>query len=230
MKVLVIGTSQWVLRDINFCLKVRYPDIAVISVAKGLKGVEMVEVEAPELVMVDSSLTDIDTPDLISRIRDFSDVPIVILSDEQADKERIWGLEAGADEYIIKPFSPIDLLARVTALLRRAQALGFKPEHSVLVGSELTINFTTHEVLLRGEPVKLTPIEFHLLSELARHENRVVSHRILLERVWGSEYIGDSQLIKKHIYRLRSKLGLGSRVPQVIFSERGLGYKFVRPH
>ena len=228
MKVLVIENNRQVVRDISFCLKVRYPEVIVISVAEGSKGIEMVETESPDLVMADSSLADVDTLDLVSKIREFSDVPLVILSEAETDMDRARGLEAGADEYVTKPFSPIELLARVKALLRRTQGLGFKPERLVSIG-ELTINFTTHEVFHSGEQVKLTPIEYDLLSELVRNEGRVLTHPSLLEKVWGSEYVSDISFTKRYIHRLRKKLHDDPDNPRMIHTERGVGYKFITP-
>jgi len=228
MKVLVIEDNEQVIRDLSFCLQVRYPEAIIVSVAEGAKGIEMVETESPDLVMVDSSLPDIDTLDLVSKIREFSDVPLIILSEAETDMDRARGLEAGADEYVTKPFSPIELLARVRALLRRTQRIGFKRERLLSVGSELTINFSTHEVLVSGKRVKLTPIEYNLLSELARNEGRVLTHHALLEKVWGSEYTNDPSFVKKYIYRLRSKLEPNASDPQLLLTERGVGYKFVR--
>jgi len=229
VKVLVIEDNQQVVKDISFCLEVRYPEVIVVSVAEGPKGIEMVETESPDLVMVDSSLPDIDTLDLVRNIREFSDVPLIILSEAQTDIDRARSLEAGADEYVIKPFSPIELLARVRALLRRTQGFGFKPERMVSISKELTINFTTHEVFLSGKRVKLTPIEYHLFSELVRNEGRVLTHRALLEKVWGSEYANDCSFVKKYIYRLRSKLEQDASKPQMLLAERGIGYKLIRP-
>lgn len=228
MKVLVIEDNRRVIRDISFCLQVRYPEVILVSVAEGLKGIELVETESPDLVMVDSCLPDIDTLDLVSTIREFSDVPLIILYEAETDMDRARGLEAGADEYVIKPFSPIELLARVRALLRRTQGIGFKPKCLVSIGGELTINFTTHEVVLSGMRVKLTPVEFDLLSELVRNEGRVLTHRALLEKVWGSEYADDFSFVKKYIYRLRSKLEPDASKPQMLLTERGVGYKFVK--
>jgi len=229
VKVLVIENNRQVVRDISFCLQVRYPEVIVVSAAEGPKGLEMVETESPDLVMVASSLPDTDTLDLVSRIREFSDVPLIILSEAETDMDRARDLEAGADEYVTKPFSPIELLARVKALLRRTQGLGFKPERLVSIGSELTINFTTHEVFLSGNPVRLTPIEYHLLSELVRNGGRVLTHRVLLEKVWGSEYNNDCSFVKKYVYRLRSKLESDASKPQMLLTERGIGYRFITP-
>jgi len=228
VKVLVIENNQQVVRDVSFCLQVRYPEVSVVSVAEGQKGIEMVETESPDLVMVDSSLPDIDTLDLVSEIREFSDVPLIILCEAETDMDRAKGLEAGADEYVAKPFSPIELLARVRALLRRTQGVGFKPERSVSIGSELTIDFTTNEVFLSGKRVKLTPIEYNLLTELVRNNGKVLTHDSLLEKVWGSEYTTEYSFVKKYIYRLRSKLERDASKPQMLITERGIGYKFVK--
>jgi len=189
----------------------------------------MVETESPDLVMVGSSLCDIDTLDLVNEIREFSDAPLIILCQAVTDMDVARGLEAGADEYVTKPFSPMELLARVRALLRRTQGLGFKPERLVSIGVELTINFATREVFLSGKYVKLTPIEYDLLTHLVRNEGRVLTHGILLEKVWGSEYDNDRSFVKKYVYRLRSKLEQDASKPQMLLTERGIGYRFVRP-
>jgi len=190
----------------------------------------MVETESPDLVIADSSLSDIDILDLVSKIRDFSDVPLIILYEAATEMERARGLETGADEYINKPFSSVELLARVNALLRRTQRLGFKPERVISIGSELTINHATHEVILStGKRVKLTPTEYHLLLELVRNEGRMLTHRSLLDKIWGSEYADDYSHVKKYIYRLRFKLETNVKQPKMILTERGIGYKFVKP-
>jgi len=226
--VLVVEDDRKVIGDISLCLKVRYSEVTIVSAAEGLKGIEMVETESPDLVMVDSSLPDIDALDLIERIREFSDVPLIMLCEVDTDMDRAKGLEAGADEYIIKPFGPIELLAHIRALLRRTQGLGFKPGRLVSIG-ELTINFATHEAFLSGRRVKLTPVEYNLLSELVRNEGRVLTHRVLMEKVWGSEYTDEFSFIKKYIYRLRSKLESDASKPQMILTERGIGYRFIKP-
>jgi len=229
VKVLVVGDNQQVVRNVSFCLQLRYPEISVVSVAEVPKGIEMVETESPDLVMLDSSLPDIDTLDWVSKIREFSDVPLIILCEAETDMDRARGLEAGADEYVTKLFNPIELLARLRALLRRTQGVGFKPEGLFSFGGELTINFTTREVFLSSKRVKLTPIEYHLLSELVKNEGKVLTHSTLLEKVWGLEYANDYSFVKKYIYRLRSKLEPDASKPQMLLTERGIGYKFVRP-
>ena len=229
MRVLIIEDSQQVVKDVSFCLQVRYPDIIMISVDAGRKGIDLIETEVPDLLIVDSSLPDIDLLSLISSIRDFSDIPLIILSDVETDMDRARNLEAGADEYVNKPFSPIELLAKVKALLRRTRGAGFKTESLVSIGDELSINFATREVFLSGKRIRLTPIEYHLLSVLIRNDGRVITHGRLLERVWGSEYTSDYTFVKKYIYRLRGKIELDARKPQMLLTERGIGYRFVKP-
>ena len=228
MKVLVIEDNKQVLRDVALCLQVRYPEVILVSAADGQKGMDLVEKETPDLVLLDSSLPDIDSLDLVNKIREFSDVPLVILSDAVTDMDGARYLEAGADSYVTKPLSPIYFLAGIRALLRRTQGTGFKRGHSISAGN-LSINTGAQEVFLSGKRVKLTPIEYQLLSELVRNNGRVLTHTVLLEKVWGFEYEKVDGFIKKYIYRLRSKLESDASKPQMILTERGICYKFVKP-
>ncbi|MFC1932950.1 winged helix-turn-helix domain-containing protein [Chloroflexota bacterium] len=228
MKVLVFEHEKQVIRDISFCLEVRYAGVDVIAVAKAQQGIDLVETESPDLVIVGSDLPDMPTLDIIKNIRDFSNVALIVLSEENTSLERAKELEMGADDYIIKPFSPIEFLARIRALLRRIQRDGFRPQSIVTIGSELTINFATREVFLAGKRLGLTPTEYHLLSELVRNEGRVLTHGTLLEKVWGSEYIDTPSFVKKYVHRLRSKIEPDANNPQMIVTERGVGYRFVK--
>ena len=228
MKVLVIEDNQQIIEEISFCLQFRYPEVEIASTTDGWKGIAMVETESPDLTLLDSSLPGVNTLYLVSKIREFSDVPLIILSEGETDMDRARCLETGADEYVTKPFSPIELLASIKALLRRTQRAGFRPERWVSVGSELTINFTTHEVFLSGKPVKLTPIEYNLLAELVNNSGRVLTHRNLLDKVWGSEYVDERSFLKKYVYRLRCKIEANTSKPQMLLTERGVGYKFVK--
>ena len=227
MKVLVIGDSQDVVKDISFCLHLRWPDVIIVSTTQGSNGIELLEAEAPDLVMVDFSLPDMNGLDLVGKVREFSDVPLTILTGgTEADRAKV--LEAGADDYIVKPLSAIDVLAKVNALLRRTHAAGFQRNHMPLVRGSLVINSPTREVFLHGAPVKLTPHEYDLLFQLVRNEGRVLSHCTLLEKVWGLEYARDLSFLKKYIYRLRQKLHDDASLPQMILTERGVGYRFTR--
>jgi len=184
MRVLVIEGDQKVLKDITFCLRVRYPDVVVVSAVQGRKGIDLLESEAPDLCLLDDSSPDGDILDLISNIREFSDIPMIVMANNRGDLDRSKILEAGADEYVNKPFSPIELLAVVRALLRRTKGLDLKAEETFAVDNRLTVNFSTHEVTLNGKTVKLIPTEYKMLAKLVRNEGRVVTTHTLLETVW----------------------------------------------
>ena len=229
MKVLVIEDSVQVVNDIAFCLQVRYPDVDVISTDKGENGIDLIELESPYLVIVDTSLPDISTIDLVKRIREFSDIALIVISSDNDPFERAKELEAGADEYIIKPFSPIEFLAKIRALFRRiGGGVNFSNAGPVNYGKELTVNFTTREVIVSGKHLRLTPIEFQLLSELVRNEGRITPSDTLAEKIWGPDYYDANGTIKKYVHRLRSKIEPDVNNPQMIITERGLGYKFNR--
>jgi DNA-binding response OmpR family regulator len=228
VKVLIVEHEKRLIKDISFFLGIRYSNCGVISTDKCLEGIELIETEMPDLVIVDSSPPDIDILDCINKIRQFSDVPTLILIEGESDIDRAMVLEAGADEYITKPFNPIELVARVNALLRRTHGNCFKPDN-ILAAGALTINFGTREVSLSGRQINLTPHEYSLLAELARNEGKVLPHRVLLEKVWGSEYVTDYTFVKKYIYRLRYKLESDPDKPQMLLTERGIGYRFVKP-
>ena len=226
MKVLVIEYKQWTVKDTYFCVQVGYPEDIVILMSQGTTGIKMVQTESPDLVVIDSS-SNVDTVELVKKIREFSDVPLVVLSEGETDIQRAEGLEVGADDYIIKPISQIEFLARAGAILRRSQRARFKPGHLVSIG-ELTIDLTAQEVFLSGRRVKMTPIEYRLLSELVRNAGRALSYRSLLERVWGQEYVDACYSLKRYICRLRSKLEHDRSKPQMLLTERGVGYKFIK--
>jgi two-component system KDP operon response regulator KdpE len=228
MKVLIIEDDQQVINNIAFCLAVRYPEVVTASSPRWQKALELIETGLPDLIIISSSLPGIKITDIISQMRRFCTVPLLVLIEGESDIDRAMVLEAGADDYIHKPFSPIELVARVTALFRRAYRLGFKHDHTLSAG-QLTINFNTHDVSLSGRTVRLTPHEYSLLTELAQNEGRVLTHSLLLEKVWGPEYTGDHAFIKKYIYRLRCKLELDPENPRMLLCERGIGYRFVSP-
>jgi two-component system KDP operon response regulator KdpE len=229
VKVLLIEDNQEIVDSLCLCLKLVWPQVNTIATAEAAKGIELVEAESPDIVILSLELPDMDGFDVLTQICSFSNVPIIVLSARQAEMDKAKALETGADDYITKPFSPIDLLARVKAVLRRGGMPQFKQVNSPLfVSDNLTINFATRDVLISGNPVKLTPIEYNLLCNLARNQGRVISHRSLLEKTWGSNYTDDISFLKKYIYRLRVKLNDSNPSHQMLVSVRGIGYKFVR--
>jgi DNA-binding response OmpR family regulator len=228
MKVLIIEEDNQIVNNVAFCLAVRYPEVVTVASERWQQAKELIETELPDLIIVSSSLPEINITELIKQIRECFDDPLLALIESESDIDRAMVLEAGADDYIHRPFSPIELVARVTALLRRTRGLGFKRDRILSAGA-LTINLSTRDVSLSGRPVRLTPREYSLLTELARNEGRVLPNNLLLEKVWGSEYSGDYAFIKKYIYRLRCKLEPDPENPCMLLNERGIGYRFIRP-
>jgi DNA-binding response OmpR family regulator len=227
VKVLILAGDQQIVNNISFCLRVRYPEVRVFDAGDEKRAVKVAGEEEPDLIFIDSSLKGLDVTIPISHIREVSEAPLIVLSDNETDMDRARGLEAGADQYASRSVSPIELLARCKALLRRTGGRGFNVAKTVSI-DQLTVNLTTHEVFLSGQPVKVTPIEFGLLSELAVNEGRVVATRDLLDKVWGPEYTRESNMVKTYMYRLRSKLKSADASYHRILNERGFGYKLVR--
>ena len=227
MKTVVVATDGRVLHNVAFLLQMRYPDVEVVAVTTASKVLATIENEAPDVVIVDSSFTGPDTIILIKELRKTSDALLVILTETESDIDKAQLLEVGADEYVGKPLSAIKLLSKVKALLRRVKGLGFQEERTLSMANGLTIHFSTREVDISGKRVQLTPHEYDLLSELARNVGKVVTHAALLDRVWGEEYSGDSEFLKKYIYRLRTKLETNPAQPRLLVNERGIGYKLI---
>jgi len=227
LKALLITDNQRLITDIRFYLNEKYPGMVVVAADESGKSVAMIEAEPPDLIILDASLpTNQDMPDLIRKIREFSEAPLIILSESETDVDKARWIETGVDGYAAKPLNPVALLAMIRAILRRSEGTGFKSERTVSLVNGLSINYATHQVFLSGNEVKLTPTEYRLLSELARNKGRVLDNRSLLAKVWGSEYVDDSSFPKKYIYRLRQKLHDDSGNHQMIHTERGIGYRF----
>ena len=213
------------MQAISTCFEMRWPDSIILTASEGMKGIELVETESPDVVLLDIGLPDMNGFEVLRQIRFFSDVPIIIETVEEQEPERVRGLELGADDYIIKPFSYIELLARVNAVVRRSQTLDFKDNMPDFVSSNLTIDFATREVRLEGKLVRLTPTEYKLLYLLVRNSGQVITQKRLMQQVWGEDYIENTDYLRAYIRRLRDKLQ--DDPPQMILTEHGIGYKFV---
>jgi two-component system KDP operon response regulator KdpE len=229
MRALIIEDDPGVIETIRLCFELQDLGGTVISTSEGRKGIELVETGSPEIVILDLGLPDMDGLDALKQIREFSNVPIIILTVREDEMTKVKGLGLGADDYVVKPFSHIELLARVRAVLRRGHMPCLRGSEKSLVHGDLTIDFAAREVTRNGKPVHLTPTEWRLLTELVRNEGIVMTYESLLRRVWGDDYLDATQHVKKYVYRLRQKMGDDPELPGVIISVRGLGYKFVRP-
>jgi DNA-binding response OmpR family regulator len=229
MKVLVVEDDPGIIEVVSLCFQLRWAGTTVITASSGHKGVELVEAESPDVVILDIGLPDIDGYQVLKEIRRFSEVPVLMLTVRGEDTDIAKGLELGADDYITKPFSHIELIARVQAVLRRSQGLTVTDEERPFVSGKLSVDFSRNEVLLSGQSIKLTSTERKLLYHLIRNEGRILSHESLLAKVWGDTYVDARDLLRVHIQHLRQKLEDNAETPSIIVTEHGIGYKFIRP-
>jgi len=201
-----------------------------IEAADGQEALEKVEAEHPDLILLDLMLPRIDGLDVCKRARDRTAAPIIMLTARSEEIDKVLGLEVGADDYVTKPYSTRELLARIRANLRRARELAKPaPEADEIIVGDVTIAPSRREVLLRGKAVYLTPKEFDLLYILARNADRVLTRSELLSEVWGYEGM-DTRSLDVHIGRLRAKLEDDASHPRIIITARSVGYRMVKPH
>lgn len=198
----------------------------VITAADGPTAVDLIREQSPDVVVLDVNLPGFDGIEVLRRIRTFTDVYIIMLTARSEEVDRIVGISVGADDYVVKPFSPRELVVRVKALLRRPR-IGWGDERAdLLVRGELSINGPKRAVMLRDVPITLTTIEFDLLATLAEDPGVVFSRQKLLDRLWGMDYIGDDHVVDVHLGNLRRKLGDDATSPTFIETVRGVGYRF----
>lgn len=226
MKVLVVDDEPDVIEVVNLCFGLRWPEADVVSAKTGEEALRMLEQDPPDLILLDIVLPGIDGFEVCQEVRRISDVPIIMVSARDSEVDKVRGLEMGADDYITKPFSHLELLARVRAVVRRYQnqlpAVG-----EVFESGGLRIDYASRQVTVNGREVRLTPTEYSLLFHLTRNAGRVLPHHTLLAKVWGREYTDEIDYLKVYIRRLRQKLeGDPESIGQIV-SERGVGYKFV---
>ncbi len=226
MRILAVDDEPEVVDVVRLCFNLRWPDAEVIAAGTGQEALTAIEEQAPDLVLLDIMLPDMDGFKVCEEVRRFSDVPIIMLTARDAEVERVRGLEMGADDYITKPFSHLELLARSRAVLRRYQnqppAVGETYE-----AGNFQMDYGTRRVTVGDKQVRLTPIEYGLLYHLTRNAGRVLPHRTLLAKVWGREYTSELDYLKVYIRRLRHKLGEEVGANIAIESERGVGYRLV---
>lgn len=229
MKLLVIDDDPHLAQAITLAFSMQWQGVEVRVAADGSSGLDAFFETQPDVLLLDVGLPGgVSGFEVLERIRRISDVPIVMLSAHGQELDKVRGLELGADDYVTKPFGHLELLARVRAVLRRAELPPPVSAVPDLHAGELTINFGSREVQVQGEPVKLTPVEYGLLYHLARNAGHVLTHDALLSKVWGDEYRGEADYLKVYISRLRAKLGEDPSHPQWIETVPRLGYRFLR--
>ena len=199
------------------------------EVAEASDGEAAIRVEEdwhPDLVVLDVMMPGVDGLEVLRRLRTRSQVPVILLTARSEEVDKLVGLSVGADDYVTKPFSPRELVARVKTVLRRGVVQASETSERLRF-AQLVIDVDAHEVERNGEPVELSALEFDLLVALARTPGRVLTRRQLLERVWGYDFFGDERVVDVHIRSIRKALGDNADAPEIIGTVRGVGYKFV---
>jgi DNA-binding response OmpR family regulator len=200
----------------------------IVEAADGLDGIRAFHRARPHLVIADAALPRLDGYELLRRIREVGETPVIMLSDEGGSAEIVRALRAGADDYLVRPFDMDVLVARVEAMIRRAQATSSRPASQIeLDDGRLVIDVMRAEVCVRGQIVDLSATEYRLLVFLARRPDRVVSPAEILAHVWGAEYVSELGYVKSYMRLVRRKIEVDPRAPRYLISRRGLGYTLV---
>ena len=221
--ILVIDDEREITRAVRLTITLQVPEWQVIEAHDGPEGLEQIARAAPDLVLLDLSMPGMHGFDVLKEIRRFSAVPVIFLTVEDDELAKVRGLELGADDYIVKPFGHLELLARIRSVLRRAAGEAL-PSHPPYVNGDLRIEFDQRRVTVRGERVAVTSTEFQLLAVLAQNAGRIVENDVLLQRVWGYERGEEAESLKVYIYRLRQKIEPDPAHPRYLLTERGVGY------
>jgi len=220
-RVLVIDDEPQILRALSTNLRAR--DFEVDLAQTGAEGLRRAADRLPDLVVVDLGLPDIDGVEVVTGLRGWTTVPIIVLSVRDGEADKVAALDAGADDYVTKPFGMNELLARMRAAMRRTAPADEEP---VVTAGGLEIDLVRKVVTRDGSDVKLTPIEWHLVEVLVRHAGRLVSQRQLLQEVWGPQYGTESAYLRVHMAQVRKKLEPDPSRPRHFVTERGMGYRF----
>ncbi|MGH9190801.1 MAG: response regulator [Acidimicrobiales bacterium] len=222
--VLVVDDEPAIIRALAVALQAR--GYRVLTAATAEEALGRVAIDAPTVVVLDLGLPDLDGLEVCRRIRAWSEVPIIVLTAEGADDRKVAALDEGADDYVTKPFSMPELLARVRVAIRHRRPADGPNDRSVLEVGDVRIDVPDRRVTVGGRAVDLTPKEFGFLAALARHPGRVLTHRMILEEVWGPGYATESQYLRVYASQLRKKIEDDPKLPRLI-TEPGVGYRLV---
>lgn len=219
-RILVIDDENEIRRLLKVGLNAHGYEI--YEAANGEEGIAVAALSKPDLIVLDMGLPDIDGIGVVDRIREWSTVPIIVLSVRESETDKVKALDRGADDYVTKPFSMAELLARIRVAMRHQ---GNVKDEPVLVAGALEMDLLLRRVCLRGEEIKLTPTEYELLRCLMTHPGRVLTHRQLLRKVWGAEREEENQYLRIYISQLRKKIETDPNQPEYILTEPGVGYR-----
>lgn len=223
-KILIVDDEEHIVELIKFNLEKNKYNVIVAH--NGLEAIKLAKKEMPQLMLLDLMLPGMDGYDICKEIRkdpNLSGMPIIMITAKSEEFDKILGLELGADDYITKPFSVRELMARVKAVLRRSNS---PTDDNIIKFSNVVINFSKHEVSKDGEAIELTLKEFELLEILCKNKDKVMTREFLLDKIWGYEYIGETRTVDVHIRHLRKKIEVDDKNPKFIQTVRGIGYRF----
>ena len=224
MKVAIIEDEKSIIDAVNVAFEFRWPDVKLVASTTGREGIGLVRKESPDVIILDINLPDISGFDVLKEIREFTTIPVIILTVRSDDEDILRGLEAGADDYIVKPFNYLTLLARVKAVLRRSEKTSFKGNHNTVIGPHLKIDFVNQRVKVDNRLVRLTPVEYRLLVLLVKNKDEVVPYKRIMEEIWEKSFWGETESIRIYIRRIRKKLQ--DSPPNMVLNKRGTGYMF----
>jgi two-component system KDP operon response regulator KdpE len=223
--ILVVDDESRMVRFVRMNLELEGYQVAEAS--NGIAALDKVRDELPDLVVLDVMMPEMDGFETLERLREISTVPVIMLTVKGDEEDRIRGLELGADDYVTKPFSPRELASRIRAVLRRAEMPSPVAKTTIRVDDRLEIDFRQREVIVDGERVRLRPTEYRLLYHLVNNAGWVMTHEMLLSKVWGYEYRDEAGLLRLYITYLRKKIEPEPGQPRYIITERGVGYRFI---
>ncbi|MBP8973816.1 MAG: response regulator transcription factor [Anaerolineae bacterium] len=200
----------------------------VLEANSGVRALEMIRTQLPDLVLLDVMMPSLDGFETLRMLREFSSVPVIMLTAKGEEDDKVYGLELGADDYVTKPFGSRELSSRVRAVLRRAEMPSTSPDQAILkIDERLSVDFNRREVIVNGEHIKLRPTEYRLLYHLIENAGWTVPHEQLLAKVWGYEYRDETHYVRLYVNYLREKIEEDPSDPKYILTERGVGYRFV---
>lgn len=225
-RVLVVDDETRIIGFIRMNLE--HEGFQVIEAHDGLSALEMVRTQLPDVLLLDVMMPKLDGFTTLGMLREFSAIPVIVLTAKGEEDDKVRGLELGADDYVTKPFGPRELVSRVKAVLRRAEQANAFPERAVLkIDDRLSVDFNRREVIVAGNHIKLRPTEYRLLYHLIENAGWTVPHEQLLAKVWGYEYRDETHYVRLYVNYLREKIEEDPANPKYILTERGVGYRFV---
>ncbi len=224
LQVLIVDDEVQIRRFLRISLEAH--GYRVYETADGQEGILKTAQLRPDLVILDMGLPDMDGLEVLKRLREWTQTPVIILSVRDSDRDKVMALDAGADDYLTKPFSMDELLARIRTAQRHAQP---QTQEATFTSGHLHVDLTRRLVTVQGESIKLTPTEYALLRLLIQHAGKVLTHQQILRAVWGPEYVQETHYLRVYFAQLRQKIEANPALPEIILTEPGVGYRLVNP-